>query len=308
MEPGYRQRPSRADDAVALVDLFRGHEIADHGRVTADWDEIVPFVFRNPGFTPAEDGRTVERDGRVVAFTGVFREDAQGLEPFNSWIVADRDHQRAVLPSLLDWDVGRALDRGAAILRHLAYRNDEEYRDQLVRRGFRRVRSMWTMHKLLGLDEHGGGPPAGITFTTLAEHADERALFHAEQEAFSEHFAFTAETFDEWHQRRFRDEGDRGRWFLALDGDQIVAFLCEVTGGEMAQVASLGTRRAWRGRGIATALLRSAFARMRAAGHAEVTLSVDAQNETGAVGLYESVGMRPIVIDDTYELALAGLR
>jgi len=37
----------------------------------------------------------------------------------------------------------------------------------------------------------------------------------------------------------------------------------------------------------------------------EVTLWVDAENETGAVGLYERVGMRAIVVDDTYQLELA---
>ena len=36
-----------------------------------------------------------------------------------------------------------------------------------------------------------------------------------------------------------------------------------------------------------------------------MTLWVDAQNETGAVGLYQRVGMHPIVVDDTYQLELA---
>jgi hypothetical protein len=44
---------------------------------------------------------------------------------------------------------------------------------------------------------------------------------------------------------------------------------------------------------------------MASAGHREVTLWVDAENETGAVGLYERVGMRSIVVDDTYQLELA---
>src|SRR5207248_6118763 len=99
---------------------------------------------------------------------------------------------------------------------------------------------------------------------------------------------------------------DRSRWLLALEGDQIVGFLRQVTGGEVAQVAALGTRARWRGRGIGTALLRRTFAEMARGGHHEVTLWVDAENETGAVGLYERVGMRAIVGVDTYQRELAG--
>jgi ribosomal protein S18 acetylase RimI-like enzyme len=140
----------------------------------------------------------------------------------------------------------------------------------------------------------------------LAEHPDERSLYRADQEAFADHFGFAPEAFDVWRERRFdADDDDRSRWLLALDGDQIVAFLRQVTGGEVAQVAALGTRKPWRGRGIASALLRRAFAEMASAGHREVTLWVDAENETGAVGLYERVGMRSIVVDDTYQLELA---
>jgi hypothetical protein len=43
---------------------------------------------------------------------------------------------------------------------------------------------------------------------------------------------------------------------------------------------------------------------MASAGHREVTLWVDAENETGAVDLYERVGMRSIVVDDTFQLEL----
>jgi len=291
---------------AAVIDLLRRVEVADHERVTAAWSEIVPFVFRSPGFRPEEDALTIERDGVPVAFTGVLREDPEGLEPFMSWIVVDPSHRAPVLPYLLDWDMAHAERRGAAVLRHLAYRNDEVHRGLLVERGFRRVRSTWTMHRTLDGIAPMPDPPDGIRIATLSEHLDEHGLFEAEQEAFSEHFGFAPETFEEWRYRRFDDaQGEHDRWLVALEGERIVAFLLEAIGGDVAQVAVLGTRRDWRGRGIATALLRTSFARMADSGHREVTLWVDSENETGAVGLYESVGMRPIVIDDTYELDLS---
>jgi mycothiol synthase len=306
MRREYHERPASELDIDAVVELFVRQETGDHGRVTADWGHIVPFLFRSPGFVPAEDARTVELTGSPVAFTGVFREDPDGLEPFMSWIVADPVHQSAVLADLLEWDVAHAAARGGRSLRHLAYRNDTAYRDLLLAHGFRRVRSMWTMHRSLDGVEPVGKPPEGIRISTLHDDADEHMLFEAEQEAFREHFGFVPEAYAEWRQRHF-EEGDAEyeHWLLALEDDVIVGFLREVTGGEVAQVGVLGTRPAWRGRGVATALLRTSFARIAAAGHREVTLWVDSENETGAVGVYESVGMRPIVIDDTYELDLS---
>lgn len=307
MRPEYRDRAASPTDVAAVVELLREHEIADHGRVTADWNEIVRFVWRDPGFDVRQDGRIVERGGVPVAFAGVFREDYAGVEPFTSWVAfppAGRDG--GALPFLVDRVIARARERGAGSLYHLVYRNDDAHRTATLERGFRRVRSSWTMHREIGPVGPIEGSPDGIRFTTLAEHPDERSLYRADQEAFAEHFGFAPEAFDVWRERRFdADDDDRSRWLLALDGDQIVAFLRQVTGGEVAQVAALGTRKPWRGRGIASALLSRAFAEMASAGHREVTLWVDAENETGAVGLYERVGMRSIVVDDTYQLELA---
>lgn len=307
MRPEYRDRAASPTDVAAVVELLREHEIADHRRVTADWNEIVRFVWREPGFDVRQDGRIVERGGVPVAFAGVFREDDDGVEPFTSWVAfppAGRDG--GALPFLVDRVIARARERGAGSLYHLVYRNDDAHRAVALERGFRRVRSSWTMHREIGPVGPIEGSPDGIRFTTLAEHPDERSLFRADQEAFADHFGFAPEAFDVWRERRFdADDDDRSRWLLALEGDQIVAFLRQVTGGEVAQVAALGTRKPWRGRGIASALLRRAFAEMASAGHREVTLWVDAENETGAVGLYERVGMRSIVVDDTYQLELA---
>jgi len=307
VRPEYRDRAASPTDVAAVVELLREHEIADHGRVTADWNEIVRFVWRDPGFDVRQDGRIVERGGVPVAFAGVFREDDAGVEPFTSWVAfppAGRDG--GALPFLVDQVIERARERGAGSLYHLVYRNDDAHRTVALERGFRRVRSSWTMHREIGPVAPIEESPDGIRFTTLAEHPDEQSLYRADQEAFADHFGFAPEAFDVWRERRFdADDDDRSRWLLALDGDQIVAFLRQVTGGEVAQVAALGTRKPWRGRGIASALLRRAFAEMASAEHREVTLWVDAENETGAVGLYERVGMRSIVIDDTYQLELA---
>jgi mycothiol synthase len=60
--------------------------------------------------------------------------------------------------------------------------------------------------------------------------------------------------------------------------------------GRDLHVALVGTLRAYRKRGIASALLVRAMAKGRTAGYATASLGVDADSPTGAVGVYEHVG------------------
>src|SRR5207245_4215590 len=136
-----------------------------------------------------------------------------------------------VLPFLVDRLIGRARDRGARSLRHLVYRNDDAHRTVVLERGFRRVRSEWTMHREIGPDGPDGGAPDGIRFTTLAEHPDERGLYRADQEAVAEHFGFSPESFEVRRQRRFDAAAGRARRLSAGDGGQVVAYLSEAVCG-----------------------------------------------------------------------------
>ena len=66
----------------------------------------------------------------------------------------------------------------------------------------------------------------------------------------------------------------------------------------------LGVRPRWRKRGLGTALLRHSFRDFRDRGATRVGLGVDGESTTGAVRLYESVGMREVRRSDTYEKVL----
>jgi len=55
-------------------------------------------------------------------------------------------------------------------------------------------------------------------------------------------------------------------------------------------VELVGTRREWRSRGIAPALLTRVLEATKADGIDKVVLDVDAENPTGALGLYTSLG------------------
>jgi ribosomal protein S18 acetylase RimI-like enzyme len=69
-------------------------------------------------------------------------------------------------------------------------------------------------------------------------------------------------------------------------------------------VETLGVRRAWRRRGIASALLQHSFAEMFRRGKTKVTLGVDTESLTGALQLYKKAGMKVAHQYDRYEKEL----
>ena len=85
-------------------------------------------------------------------------------------------------------------------------------------------------------------------------------------------------------------------WWLVRDGDEI-AGVCLNRMGDAGEpdhgyVHILGVRRPWRRRGLGEALLRHSFRDFWRRGvSTRVSLDVDGENTTGAVRLYERVGM-----------------
>jgi mycothiol synthase len=164
------------------------------------------------------------------------------------------------------------------------------------------IRHFWRMR----IDLDAGDPtvapalPEGVTIRTIREdEADLREVFRVVDTAFEDHFGHEGgRTFEQWITSiRKHSQLDFTLWWVAeVDGVPVAALLGwrlpDHEHGWTGQVGTLGTLREARGRGIGGCLLRTAFAEFAARGLRKVTLGVDAANLTGAVRLYESVGMR----------------
>lgn len=77
-------------------------------------------------------------------------------------------------------------------------------------------------------------------------------------------------------------------------------------GGEV-HVEDLSVRRPWRARGLGLALLLDVLRLLAARGYAFVRLFVDAQNASGALGLYLKAGMRVERRFEVFEKAVEAL-
>ena len=209
-------------------------------------------------------------------------------------------HGQRILPSLVATGVAAvrplATD-GDWKMEAGAFAQDEVYIEVLEEAGFREVRRFWRMVIDLG-PEHASvpHPPEGVTRTVVATD-DDRALLHRiDEESFAEHFGFAPRPYEEflsWFGGR-RDARPDLWWLAWLHGRPVG--LCVMDDSHVERgaghVRTLGVLREARGRGIASWLLRSAFAQAAREGRRAVTLTVDAENTTGATALYEGVGMR----------------
>jgi ribosomal protein S18 acetylase RimI-like enzyme len=120
--------------------------------------------------------------------------------------------------------------------------------------------------------------------------------------AFEDHWDHASQDFDAWLVRhRSRDDFDPSLWSIVrVAGAPAAAAICSArdSGGF---VGAIGVLRGYRGTGLAKRLLLAKFEQFRERGFAEASLYVDSTNPTGAVRLYESVGMSVAAQWDCHE-------
>ena len=286
-------RAPTVGDAEAIAALYADLR-------TTDAEEVRSW-FRNATFDIERDFRVLERDGAVVGYADVHREeDRLSVD----W--AARDRTTSAL--LLDWADERAREEAVERVRAWAWRPAGPEADVLRSRGFGPVRTSLEMQVELRAVLSEPMWPDGVGVRTVQD--GEEPLVHGLLgEAFADGNDFRPTPYEEWagwalDPKRF----DRDFWFLALADDEAVAVaVCEPERiGEpgLGWVESLAVRRAWRRRGLGRALLLHAFRAFHAHGRTAAGLSVDAENPTGALGLYESVGMRAVQTRVIYEKPL----
>jgi ribosomal protein S18 acetylase RimI-like enzyme len=125
-----------------------------------------------------------------------------------------------------------------------------------------------------------------------------RRLFAADTEAFMDHwggFDASEASFQQW----LRDPNfDPTLFVIAWDGDEIAGGVINAIDAEENEALdrrrglldSVFVRRPWRRRGLASALVGRSLALLRERGMTSALLGVDADNPTGALGVYERAG------------------
>ena len=184
------------------------------------------------------------------------------------------------------------------------YRQDTRSQEWLSAAGFSRETTFTRMR----IDLDPGRPPqqpaSDVTVRRITDEADLRVAHEIEEASFLEHYGNVPMSYESWLDRLLdRGEDFRQVYLAELDGTP-VGLLTSTRQFEEDEdagyVRTLGVLPSARGRGVGTALLRDCFARAHRDGRRAVLLHVDVANVTGALRVYESVGMRAVLEIDAW--------
>lgn len=294
---GFTLRHATMDDLTAVMKLINLRKIAEYG-IPEMTEEIMSLEWRRPDFSLATDAWVaLAPDGQVIAHIEIGHK--QYVHIYSRADVHPTYRGRGIGTQLLQLAEERAYQlvseapAGARVVLGGEVSGVNVAGQQfLEKHGFALIRNFWRMGIKIEETPSPVQWPEGISVHTLAPGM-ERAVYEAYEEAFRDHWGFTAMSFEEWsHWAIKRERFDPSLWFLAMDGDEIAAFaICADEKDAGGKVYALGVRRPWRRKGIGMALLHYAFGKFYRCNIQDIYLGVDAQSLTGATRLYERAGM-----------------
>jgi mycothiol synthase len=260
-----------------------------------------------------------EIDGRIVASAGVERAERGGMAVFELWgNVHPEVRRRGIGRALLEANLRRAAERAAGepsdrLVEVRTYVEEGAIGHSAIveARGFEPIRWYFTMHRP-NLDDIPDAPlPPGLELRPLTPD-QHRAVWEADVEAFRDHWQ-AREPSDADRAGLFaKTEFEPELWVVAWDGDEVAGVVQPwiwrdenaALGVDRGWLERISVRRAWRGRGLGRALTAEGLRRLRDAGMTDAMLGVDADNPTGALGLYESLGFVRTHHTAVYRLAM----
>jgi len=141
--------------------------------------------------------------------------------------------------------------------------------------------------------------PQGIDVRPV-QTGDERKIWDASNEAFRDHWGYSQPTDEHFKNFAGSKYFQPDLWQVAWDGDEVVASVLNFIDHDYNEknhllrgwTEDISTRKPWRKRGIAKALIVRSMHMHKALGMNEVGLGVDTQNPNRALKLYHSLGYK----------------
>ena len=321
--PGLLLRPVRwPEEAATLNDIANAGRLATGNLEVSSVEGIVNHYAHLVHSDLVTDLRLAEHEGRPVAYVRVeWRDEMRGGRNHVQVLFTRPDAPAGALEAILDWGEARSREVAAALVPNPpatlgAFLNEETaaHRAVLEARGYRGVRFFFGMVRPT-LDDVPDLPlPAGVEVRPV-EAGQMRAIWAAEVAAFAGHWGAGTEDGGEDRWLGFRDEplNDLSLWQVAWAGDTVVGMVrpyinpldFEILGVRRGWCENISTHADWRGRGIAKALIGRALVALRARGMTEAALGVDADNETGALGVYRAMGFEERTRETDFRRPLA---
>lgn len=280
----YAVRPLTTGDARAVFELMAQSEVEALGEVVIEEADIVGD-WQRPSFDIARDSIGVFDGDRLVGYAEVY------LGRWADAGVTLSHRGRGIGTALAGW-TQRVSRRDATGLVGMPVPGGSAGERLLQTLGYEVLWTSWVLEMPAGKDIEPQPVVPGYSIRAADGEADHRAAHQVMDEAFLEWSEREPESFDDFAAGTVLRPGFQPWHFRLMVGPSgmIVGASLIMTNGELGYIAKLAVQRDHRGRGLARALLVDSFAAAREHGASRSELSTDSR--TGALGLYEKVGMQ----------------
>ena len=304
---GHAVRAATVDDAPAAWSVCAASDTAVVGRPDLTVDDVRDAITDPEADAGLDTWLVHDRAGVPVGFAFVVPVGASDIVDMDLYVRPDADPAIAV--ALLARCEARAVEHGrrrghaAVKVDKGTFRQDSRMRALLEPAGYEVATTFHRMRRALDGPVEQPVPAAGFSVTHVAPDDDGRlrAAHAVKEAAFTEHFGNVPQTYEQWRTTlAARSDVDLSQLWLVIGATGEPAAMLLGTNAFVADdnagyVLTIGTAPQCRGRGLAKALLLTAFADFVRLGRVAALLHVDSANVTDALRLYESVGMRPVL-------------
>lgn len=305
----YSMRRPTLDDAQNLLTLMTTCDTAVIGFPDTTLDDVLdelrePDVVLERDAWIALDDESGAAIGSVVVFTNA-DSDIVELDIYVAPDVAGLDAQMWDRAEARGTEFGRACGFSELRFDIGIHRADERQRRVATARGYSPATAFYRMRA-----DHDSprppGRPDGVVIETVGQDTRLRqAALDIHNASFADHYGHVTRTrdwYDAWLETSSTTGWDHVR-VLSVDGTPaalLIATTQFVEDENCGYVQTLGVLEGYRGRGLGRLLLLDAFTADAAQGRVGTLLHVDSNNVTPALGLYESVGMRVVLVIDSW--------
>jgi GNAT superfamily N-acetyltransferase len=300
----YRRRPASRDHLQEVTDFYNVCEIDEHGEPDYDLEEVEEEW---SDLDLDRDVLLIETDAdELVGSMTVF---PRGKGVFDASGYVHPQHQdRGLGNYVVAWAERRALqdangpvEDGNLLVRSWISTINNRAVQLMKERGYEHVKRFSRMH--IELDSPPSPPefPDGIELLDLDLDRDLEGIYEVVNDSFSEHWSGSPRTFEKWKKFALGAGFEPSLWSQAVrDGRRVGVAIGRNLSG-YGWIQWIGVLRDERGKGLGAALMRHQFQQFWTLGITSIDLGVDSENATGALGLYEKVGMQRTKSHDAFE-------
>jgi len=293
-------RPLTTDDARAVFELTQAAELHDTGQSMVELEDIRGDWAR-PSYHLGAQSVGFFEDGDLVAYSEVHRNRIESY-------VHPAHRRRGLGTTLFRWSLAKAKELGYERAGQTVPATNQDAIAIFTAHGSSLLFTSWILELPAGVTIDAAPLPAGHRLRGFDAKRDTYDVYRTFEEAFNEWPDRVPTTLEDWEAIALA-RADFEPWQVmtmveVADGVEQVVGACRLSANDgEGWVDQIAVRREARGRGLGRALLVAAFAAAREHGATVCRLNTDSR--TGALGLYEHVGMGVVETYEHYAVALA---